>query len=842
MHFILLAALLPASSPDFFEMRIRPLLAKNCWSCHTTATRLGNLQLDSRDNLLRGGKTGPAIVPGDPEHSLLIQAVRRTHPRLRMPPAGPLPEADVADLAGWVKSGAPWPESSPGSNFWAAQPLRKPPGGSIDRLLEARLAQAGLRANPAADKRILLRRVTFDLVGLPPTPGEIDAFLSDPSPDAFAKVIDRLLASPHYGERWGRYWLDLARYTDGKLGAFNDTPCPNCFRYRDWVIQAFNDDLPYDVFVKAQIAGDLLPDPDRYVGGLGFQALGPNADDQVDVTTRTFLGLSVACAQCHDHKYDPIPTKDYYSLLGVFRSSEHREYPLVPEPEVKAYQDQEKKIEAMQESIDEFVQKQNSMLAEILGAQTSRYLVAVYTGATAGDAETLERWRQYLKDSDKEHPYLKPWFELVAAKAPLDEVTRFADAFQSRFLAVLAEKKGIDDRNYVLLGGAKGVKVESIRQYANLEFLDVEKYYLWRDLASEPYRKTSRGIYYYGAKDLGRFLAAEFRDYLDSKLTELDRLKKALPKKYPFLETLRDKAEPKNVRVAIRGEAKNLGDEAPRGFLSCLTAGDPAPFTKGSGRLELAAAIASHPLAARVMANRIWELHFGQGLVRTPSNFGRLGDTPSHPDLLDYLAVRFQELGFSVKALHREILLSAAYQRSTGHNAAAYDQDPENRLLWRGNLRPRLDAEALRDALLAVAGNLDPTPGGPAAPLDDRNRRRTLYGYISRSRPDPLLAMFDFPDPNNTSEQRITTNSPLQRLFFLNSTFVAQQAKAVADRLAEASPDDRSRIQQAYVLLYSRPARPAEIDLGLEFLEQTGGAWSRYAQVLLSSNEFSAVN
>jgi hypothetical protein len=708
----------------------------------------------------------------------------------------------------------------------------------------------------------LIRRVTFDLTGLPPTPSEVDAFLSDSSPNAFAKVVDRLLASPHYGERWGRYWLDLARYADGKLGADKDTPFPDAFRYRDWVIQAFNEDMPYNVFSKAQIAADLLPNHDKLMAGLGFQALGAGADDEVDVTTRTFLGLTVGCARCHNHKYDPIPTKDYYSLLGVFRSSEYYEYPLAPESVVEAYKAQEKKIAGVKDSVDEFVEKQSGLLGEVLTAKTAKYLVASWKALGPSkmdvpaaaeeqklDRETLERWVQYLRDPDKDHPYLKPWYALLARDAKLEEIQKFAGEFQATALAVIAEKKAVDDHNYVKLGGAKGVKDEATRQYANLEFLDVDKYYLWRDLCSARFKKSSKnfngGIYYYGETEIGRWLAPAWNDYLEAKRAELAALKKALPPHYPFLHVLRDKKDPKNVRVAIRGDAANLGEEAPRRFLAILCNGERPLFAKGSGRLALAEAIASpaNPLTARVLVNRIWEMHFGQGLVRTPGNFGLLGDRPSHPELLDYLAARFVENGWSIKTLHRDILLSAAYQMSSQYSAKGYQADAENRLLWRANLLPRLDAESLRDSLLAVAGKLDLSVGGPPAPLDQANHRRTVYGYIGRTHPDPMLALFDFPDPNNTSEHRLVTGGPMQRLFFLNSSFVAAEAKSLCERLNDGSDaGDASKIKKAYLLLYSRPPTEAELQLGMEFLRQTKNGWPQYAQVLLSSNEFSSVN
>jgi Protein of unknown function (DUF1553)/Protein of unknown function (DUF1549)/Planctomycete cytochrome C len=863
------AALLRAgeSGAVLFTSKVQPLLAHNCFACHT-ASRLGGLRLDSREAMLQGGKSGPAIVSGDPDESLLIQAVSHTHPRLKMPPTGKLKDEEIADLRNWIKSGAVWPEMPAVSKtpdyvitaeqraFWAFQPVRKPAlpavknaawiRDPIDRFILAKLEQNGLAPAGPAKKRALIRRAAFDLTGLPPSPGEVDAFVNDNTPGAFAKVVDRLLASPHYGERWARYWLDLARYADGQLGASKDTPYENAFRYRDWVVKALNDDMPYDRFVKAQIAGDFMGDADL-LPALGFVALGASADERVDVTTKTFLGLTVGCAQCHNHKYDPIPTKDYYSLLGVFKSTQSDEVPLVSKDAVEAWKKQKKKVDDLQEAIDDFVKKQSADLSEILAAKTARYMVAAWKGTADADLnpEILDRWKGYLKDPEKEHPFLKPWFAVTAANADAAAVTKAAEDFQKSVMAMFAEKREIDDRNYVKLGGAKGAKDEKTRQYTNLESLEIEKYYLWRDLASDPYSregvKFSGGIYYYGAKNIDPWLGREWKLHLEQMRAGLARLKQELPKQYPFLHAMRDAAKPANARVAIRGDQSNLGEEAPRRFLQILCAGEPRPFANGSGRLELANAIATadNPLTARVIVNRVWQLHFGQGIVRSPSNFGQLGERPTHPELLDYLAARFVENGWSLKKLHREMMLSSAYMLSTDHSAANHAKDPGNRLLWRANLRQRLDVEALRDSLLAAAGTLDLSIGGPAQVLDEKNHRRTLYAYIGRTKPDPMLTLFDFPNPNNASEQRAVTAGPLQRLFFMNSEFVHEQAKALAGRLEGSDAD---KIDRAYRLLFARPPAAQELEAGITFLAKGGDAWTEYAQVLLSSSEFSAVN
>ncbi len=815
---------------------------------------MGGLRLDSRDAMLKGGKSGAAVVPGKPEESLLIQAVAQTHARLKMPPAGKLSSEDIAALTSWVRDGADWPVTNVPSkeaaiSHWAFLPLRKPGGGTIDSFIDAGLASAGLKAVPQADKRTLLRRASFDLTGLPPTPVEVAVFLSDTSPDAYAKLIDRLLASPRYGERWGRYWLDLARYSDGQLGANKDTPFPNSWRYRDWVIQSFNDDMPYDLFVKAQLAGDVIPGADREKlrPALGFHALGPQGDDRVDATTRVFLGITVACAQCHDHKFDPIPTKDFYSLQGVFKSSEIYQHPLADSAVVEAYSEHQKKIQDAKYELDTFVQKLSAELSESLARKTARYLVAAWKVSHGLeqkdrlDAETLARWGEYLNDPRKDHDFVKPYFDLKP-DAPLATVEKTAAGLEKTIVGIHEERRRMEDRNYVKLGGEKGVRNEATRQYTNLESLEIHQYYLWRDLSSEAYKKDfvdfKGGVYFYGEKTIERWLGQEWRDELKRLQANYAEIKKSAPPQYPFINAVREAKKPANIHVAIRGDTKTPGEEAPRRFLSCLASGEQPPFKNGSGRLELAESIVAHPISARVMANRIWQLHFGQGIVRTPSNFGRVGDAPSHPELLDYLAAKFIADGWSMKSMHREIMLSKAYRRSVTMDDRAAAKDPENRLLWRMNLRQRLDFEALRDSMLSVSGELDSKMGGPAAPMTEANLRRTVYVTVSRTTPDATMALFDFPNPNITSEQRTTTVGPLQRLFFMNSKFVEARAKAIASLLNGSASSDR--IKSAYQLLFSRSATPAEVRMGEDFLAQSGQAWNQYVQMLLASSEFSA--
>ena len=867
----------------FFETRVRPLLARECYACHT-ATHMGGLELNSRQALLKGGNSGPAIVPGKPDQSLLVQAVSYTLARPKMPPSGQLREAEIRDLTEWIHQGAVWPDTPAAKNakqfritaadraFWSFRPIRKPavpltanrdwPQSAIDRFVLAKLEEKGLQPSKPAEKNVLIRRAYFDLIGLPPTPEQLDAFVRDNSPDAFAKVVDQLLESPHYGERWGRYWLDIARYGDEKLASTRDEPYPNAFRYRDWVVRAFNEDMPYDMFVKAQLAGDLLPVPDRekYLPGLGFYGLSPEfQDDRVDVTTRGFMALTVACAQCHDHKYDPIPTSDFYALQGVFSSTKLREYPLAPADVVDRWQKQKSELDGLEKELKEFLRRETEQVGEILAGQISRYLMAaahLQLGRPQQeklDSVVLERWSAYLKGT-KEHPYLRHWDDLVRRKAPDEELRKEADAFQAFALSVIREKRDLDAK--------KGS-------------LEISKAILRKDLYFSsprpdlPYRPPL-GLLYFGEvnqypemeREVIRFLDGDRRRHVDGLIAEIERRRTSLPPQYPYLNGIADSDKPSDLKVQIGGSPENLGEEAPRRFLSILSEGEPKRFTKGSGRLELAEAIASptNPLTARVMMNGVWQYHFGEGLVRTPGNFGRLGERPTHPELLDYLASRFIESRWSLKAMHREIMLSAVYQLSSVASDRQKAIDSDNRLLARAHRR-RLDAEALRDTLLFVAGRLDQTVGGPPfwltenyatqkGPDGDADKysqpaewisglrgRRTLYGYVARRRPDQTMALFDFPSPSSTADRRFSTSTPLQGLFFLNSDFIALQAESLTKTVLRESGEE-ARIRRVYKVLFGRDPLPEELALGREFLGRKANTWPDYTQVLLASSEF----
>ncbi len=863
---LLVAATLAAADPaEHFELKIRPILANRCFGCHSTAP-LGGLAITSRNALLKGGKTGPALVPGNIADSLLIQAIEHTNDKMKMPLGGAkIPEAEIATLKQWVKDGAFWPEvkietiktpnytiTDKQRQFWSFRPVTKPtlptlqnkqwPTSPLDHFIAARLEAKGITPNPPASKKDLIRRAYFDLIGLPPTYDQVKAFEEDNSPNAFAKVVDHLLRSPHYGERWARYWLDVARYADDRLDSDVELPYPNSFRYRDWVIESFNKDLPYDTFVKAQIAGDQLKGSDPKLAiGLGFYGLSPElTDDRVDVTTRGFLALTGACAQCHDHKFDPIPTKDYYALQGVFSSTKRAEFELAPEAEVKAWKAQDKKIQDLKKRIEAFLHNQATTLAEALANESPRYIRAVRTGVAdpSLDKETLDRWTRYLKTGPKDNKYLHGWqnddFDLAK--------------FRQEALKVLIERKEVDTKN--LSSKATNDPDSKAETYA----LPPDRFYLWRDLFfndfyGREFKQEEDGILYYGPNrgyltsdgTVERFLEGRFKQYLSDMRAELKDLVSKLPPQYSYAHAIKDNPTAINERIQIGGQPERLGEEAPRAFLSILSKADPKPFTQGSGRLELAEAIASpdNPLTARVFVNRIWQHHFGEGLVKTVSNFGLMGDRPSHPELLDYLASEFITNNWSIKQLHRTIMLSSTYQLSAASSDKANELDPSNRLLWRAN-RQRLDAESMRDTLFTVTGELDRTLGGKPVLLDQpTNHRRSIYGYVSRRKLDGTLALFDFPNPNLSAEQRIVTATPLQQLFFLNSEFLEARAKALVDRLAniKSTPE---RIREAYRLLYSREATPQELTLGQQFLATQ--PWLPYAQVLLSANELLFVN
>jgi cytochrome c553 len=729
----------------FFESKVRPILSTHCYSCHSAQAQKvkGGLLLDSREALLKGGDSGPAILPGQPDKSRLIQAVRWASKDLQMPQKAKLPDAAISDLAAWVKSGAPWPKNAvapaaaPGSGaayerlrreHWAWQPVRKAaPGADIDRFILAKLDEAGLKPVAPADRVSMLRRVSFDLTGLPPTPEEIQGFVADSSADAFEKVVDRLLASRGFGERWARHWLDVVRYAES-TGSARNVAYPHAWRYRDYVIASFNADKPYDRFVREQIAGDLLPSStpeqrDELLIATGFLALGTKdlneknseqylmdcIDDQIDVTSRAILALTASCARCHDHKFDPIPTTDYYALAGIFKST-----------------------------------------IELAGVKNR--------GKGGG------------KDYTADGLLLTLGSKTATVAAPPEP----AEGKKAR----------------------KGKKVK----------------------AEEPAEQAA-----------GESLAMGVRE-----------------------------GAPVEAKICIRGEVDHLGATVARGVPTLFRL--PQPVTvdaKSSGRLPLASWLASpaNPLTARVMANRVWSHLFGEGIVATVDNFGTTGEAPSHPALLDHLAASFVEQGWSVKKLVRNIVLSRAYQRGGEARAENIAVDPADRLLWRSSPR-RLDAESLRDAILAVSGQLDPAPlaGSPVATLSgqlsnkggrgfeaEETRHRSVYLPIVRDAVPDFLHVFDFADPSSIIGHRDVTTVATQALLLMNNSFVTGQARLWAEKLlSEKASDDAAQIESAYRRALGRAPTAEERDRVLKYLgpRPDKAAWAGFCQALFESAEF----
>jgi hypothetical protein len=896
-----------AGTTEFFENKIRPILANNCFGCHTNS-QLGGLRLDTLDGMKKGGKRGPAVVPGDAENSLLIKAVRQSDPSLKMPYGGKLKPSEISDLEVWVKAGAAWPTSTASAvtsskdgkyvisperrNFWSFLPLKNPPEPTvkdtqwpktpIDRFVLAQLEKEGIKPVGPATKHDLLRRAYLDLTGIPPTPEAQSAFAKDNSPDAFAKVVDRLLASPHYGERWGRVWLDVARYGEDDYRSLNPKPrgyrpYPNAWAYRDWVIRAFNDDLPYDQFVKAQLAGDLMDSSVRYkmLPATGFLGLGPwyydngsnevtRADerhDRVDAVTRGFLGLTVQCARCHDHKYDPIPQTDYYALAGVFFNTTYEEYPQAPKKVVDQFHKIEEQIDEKQKLLDELQKTLTSELARSLSLQTSNYLMGIWevTGKQKKDIarvvedrkldyELIERWIKYMAQPTARYHYKDEWQALIKnAGGTRKEAKLLADKFQQNIIDVTVATDGIDEENRVItdkdVDGTKPKKrTDKPSNFVSnkdfnpgallrLKSLPEDQTAFWteifvrelkdnedpNDMVEMDPRKVTPGVLMFRGWGLETRIGSEAHARLKTLQDDLEALKKKVDPYYPFVHGVKDSEHPVNIQLALRGNPENLGAEVPRHFLSIFCDGDPAPLDTGSGRLQLAELILKQPIAMRVITNRIWKANFGTGIVDSPSNFGFGGERPTNPDLLEYLAGEFVRNGMSVKKLQREIMLSAVYQLSTSDNKEAGEKDSGNRLYWRAT-RKRMDAEQLRDSILSVAGDMDDSLGGPSAELTPDYHRRTVYGHVSRYKLDSYLQLFDFPPPNISAEKRFTTTVPLQRLFLMNSDFVQLEAEALYKRAA-AEPDNRARIRQLYNLVYGRDPKEAEIQAGLEYLK-----------------------
>jgi mono/diheme cytochrome c family protein len=873
---------------DFFEKKIRPVLADKCYQCHSAdAEKIkGGLALDTREGIRRGGDHGPAVVPGKLEESALIEAIRYANKDTAMPPqksGGKLSEEIIKDFEKWVQMGAPDPRDGPAKvarkedqwlaakDWWAWQPPVKAPTpqvkatdwpkNDIDRFILAALEAKGLQPVGDADKLALLRRVTFDLTGLPPTPQEISAFYNDGSPDAFKAVVDRLLNSPQFGERWGRHWLDVARYAES-TGKDINLAFPYAWRYRDYVIAAFNKDKPYDQFLREQLAGDLLPagnDKQRaeQLVATGFLALGTKsvnqanskqfaldlADEQIDTVTQAMLGVTAACARCHDHKFDPIPQQDYYSLAGIFLSTDTR--------------------------YGTFFAAQN---------RSSTDLIELPDGA---GAPVL--------------PRVMPTGEREQKQAELDRLLEETNNMAAATFGQSTRQMGRQPRNQQQLLLFRMNQIGLLE--AELESFD----------ASGKMRPLAMGVLDQPAhRDESR--QASRRGMSGRSRSETPRYESSTPDQAiatRFLERDGRFARPPELRVVNespvfeRGDVNKPGETVPRGFLTVLTHATPPKIpADSSGRRELAEWMLadSNPLTSRVMVNRIWQWLFGQGLVTTPDNFGTTGKKPSNQALLDTLAVKFREDDWSVKKLIREIVLSHAYQLSTTFDETNFAADPENALVWRMSKR-RLDAESMRDATLAISGQLDLRPplGSPIAVLGNgpigqfrqfpnagvpedvlvesgaRTNARSVYLPIARDMLPDALTVFDFAEPGFVSGSRDATNVPSQALYMLNSPFIATAAQKLAERVMAtypAGPDSDAatnlaqRVQLAYGLVFSRapsegerqvaynffskfPSAPPAGDVRAVSLNKTDpatAAWISFCRALFASAEFRYLN
>ncbi|MBA4190885.1 MAG: hypothetical protein C0467_23095 [Planctomycetaceae bacterium] len=918
---------------EFFEKKVRPILVENCVSCHGPKKDKGGLRLDSKAGFTKGGDTGATVKAGDPDKSLLVQVVRYRDD-IKMPPKGKLSDGDIAILTAWVKGGAPWPEDmatgaknietfdlhARAKAHWSFQPITRPKvpelrnpqspiRNPIDAFLLAKLGDAGLSFAPPAEKRTLLRRVYFDLIGLPPTPEEIDAFLKDTAPDAFEKVVEKLLASPHYGERWGRHWLDLVRYAETHGHEF-DFEIADAWRYRDYVVRALNADVPFDRFLTEHIAGDLLTQPRRGKDGInesllatGFWWLGEakhspvdsraehadRIDNQIDVFGKTVLGLTISCARCHDHKFDPIATKDYYSLYSVLSSSRMNRADVDDSaPTVKL-------LDEMKATRAELAKLLTSGVREpaVPGSSDWRHKSVAFEKFDAG-------WRSRWDAAGL--GFRPEATELVAFPHSGQEVRKLRGAVRSPTFTIekpffAIRVAGKDAKARLILNGLQLIQnpiygglahpinhgeelkwmVFDLRMWkgqpAYLELLDdgpgyvaiSEAWFADSPPPGEPAVKVPLPEVPLPDKPEAKALLEQIRA-LEAKIPDAHR---AL--------SMRD-GNGVNERVFIRGSHKTPGVEAPRAFLEAFR---KTPFAgSGSGRLELAKAVTdpTNPLVSRVIVNRLWKHHFGEGIVRSPDDFGKQGQAPTHPELLDWLAsemvapsppMAMGGLGqpWSLKHMHRLMVLSTAYQqssRATPEQAAkAVTADPLNKLLHQQNVR-RLEAEAIRDTLLSVSGRLDPKMEGPgvlpyltehqvgrgkpaSGPLDG-NGRRSIYLAVRRNFLNPMFQAFDYPTPFTAIGRRTVSNVPAQALVMMNNPFVIQQAELWAKRVAataDRTPDQR--ITGMYEAAFGRPPTKAELTAASEFVAEQAReygkpdhpkAWTDLAHVLFNAKEF----
>lgn len=984
------------ATDEAFEKRIRPVLVARCFKCHSALSSpvQAGLRLDSREEMLSQRNHPASIIPGDPDHSPLVQAIRWTNgATVKMPPDVRLEQDDIEVITAWVKSGAHWPQrhTAPASSevmakspFWAFVVPKSPALPSvkqftwckspIDRFILNGLECKHLTPAPPADRRTLLRRATFDLTGLPPTQQEIEYFLKDQSSVAYERVLDRLLASPAYGERWGRHWLDVARYADSN-GVDENLVYANAWRYRDYVVRAMNQDKPIDRFFQEQLAGDLLPrngsaqDQQDQLIATGYLSLGPKMlaeddpikqeediiDEQIDTLGKSFLGVTLACARCHDHKFDPFPQTDYYALAGIFKSTrtmlnfknmaEWQEIPL-------GSVDDQSRIAAINHNIEQIRKRVETLKKSEVDTRLTdaRKAASLYLKA-AKDLQTTSST-----------PPLKAMFSDAAPSAPIDgqvieaeqflrgnvlkdttnfgkgigvlvnagsypnfteyEVTaRIAGTYQldiryasgdARPIRIFingeqvsgsaagevtggffpASQRWFAEGLYALKSGSNRIRFERDSYFPHIDkfayifrplanpTLTIESVANARHLESELLRvavtqlkadPNLTNLKFDTPEDPDSLLSAQTRDrisQMNSEIATLEKSKPAMPRAMAVSDGL-----PTNMRVHLRGSYLTLGKECTRAFPAVLVTGKEPPIEAAhSGRLELAKWLTSrdNPLTSRVFVNRVWRWHFGAGLVTTPDNFGKLGERPSNQKLLDWLAIDFENGNWSLKKLQKQIMLSSTYRIASNYNAVAANIDPENRLHWH-NQRRRLEAEEVRDSVLAVSGALDRTVGGTLLKFKDReyvtstantdpvnysSLRRSLYLPVVRSALYDVFTAFDFGDPTVMNGDRATTTVAPQALFMMNSSIILEQTRSMAQSLiTQKSLTDSQRIEQLFLSCFGRPPASRETVECLKFLHEISAdysrestqkpdsdlvlsAWKSLCKALVSANEF----
>ncbi len=883
---------------DFFERNIRPALSEHCYKCHSTqpdAKVKGGLNLETREGLLKGGDNGAAILPGKPNDSLLIKSLKSANEDELMPPVkagGKLKPEQIALFEQWVKMGAPDPRSSTtvakkyGPDAEKARSHRffnpvKPEAvpvvknqawvkTPVDAFILEKLAANGLTPSRPADRRTLIRRATFDLIGLPPTPEEVNEFVNDRSPRAFEKVVERLLASPHYGERWGRYWLDVARYGDtiGDTIRNQDNRYLYSYTYRDYVVRSINDDKPYDQFLIEQMAADRLPQGDdkSALAALGFLTLGNRfnndanqiIDDRIDVVCRGTMGLTATCARCHDHKFDPITMKDYYGLHGVFNSvTEPAELPLLkPVVDGPAYADFNRQLQAVETELEQFRADNARTITTNQHARAGEYLLALHDWNHANPTNTVTKFvffrqrdldntvvsgleRHLQRSAKKFDPIFAPWlaFSALSDEEFERKSSEIAESFAAKTNAT--ERLNPEVAQLFMIPPAS---LKRVAEHYGKLFRDVDLQ--WQSLVTrsqktanpmatklpDPDREAIRAVMYgdgpfaLDARAIRRLTSQNTEAKENLLIKKADDVRINHPGSPARAMVLIDVEKPRDSAIFLRGNPASRGAVVPRQFLEILAGPSSTPFKDGSGRLDLARAIASrdNPLTARVMVNRIWLHHFGQGIVATPSDFGLVGEPPTHPGLLDWLAGQFMDNNWSIKKIHRLIMLSSTYQQSSDENPRYVNKDQGNLLLWRQN-RYRLDFEGTRDTLLSVAGTLDLTMGGQPVDLTQTPMptRRTMYGFINRAALPEFFNTFDFAQPDISSPKREMTTVPQQALYLLNSPFVIEQAKAMAERSEiKFAENDEQRIKSLYHILFQRDPRREELSIGVQFIRE----------------------